>query len=272
MKSGVGSEKRVLITGGTSGLGIELVKLFLKKRYKVVATGRNELNFSDENLRFVAVDFSDMEKVAHAMKKLLDSIDSFDIIINNAGVLSPPDFKQTDNGLEYTFQVNFLSHLLINEIILKNSKRDRPVIIAAVTSPVYRIAKPDLIILPMKSDYRPFKAYSNSKLYLAFMCKYLPERFPGLNLKCIGFDPGTFSSGIYRMQKQFFRRLYKIAAPFMRSPGKVALVLSELITREDLLNGSVYDLRRRVRSVQQINGSVEDIFWNDCYNRIEPFL
>jgi NADPH:quinone reductase-like Zn-dependent oxidoreductase len=33
-------EKSVLITGGTSGLGLELVKLFLKNRYNVVATGR----------------------------------------------------------------------------------------------------------------------------------------------------------------------------------------------------------------------------------------
>jgi NAD(P)-dependent dehydrogenase (short-subunit alcohol dehydrogenase family) len=39
-------EKSVLITGGTSGLGLELVRLFLKNLYNVVATGRQFIKFS----------------------------------------------------------------------------------------------------------------------------------------------------------------------------------------------------------------------------------
>jgi len=39
-------EKSVLITGGASGLGLELVRSFLKNRYNVVTTGRQFIEFS----------------------------------------------------------------------------------------------------------------------------------------------------------------------------------------------------------------------------------
>ena len=55
-----------------------------------------------------------------------------------------------------------------------------------------------------------------------------------MNLNCFSFDPGTFSSGIYRMQKRWFREMYRIAAPFMRSPVKVAKGLAELLLEDNI--------------------------------------
>ncbi len=41
-------QSKVLVTGGTSGLGLRLVKLFLKKGYEVVATGRQPADNSSK--------------------------------------------------------------------------------------------------------------------------------------------------------------------------------------------------------------------------------
>ena len=263
----------VLITGGTSGLGLELVKLFLKNGYNVAATGRQLLNLSGykEKFKLFRIDFSDMNQVAFITKKICETYD-LNIVINNAGILSPPDFTHSISGYEYTLQVNYLSHLLIDEIILREIRDDRPVKIATVTSPVYRLADADLKIHTEEQVYSAVKAYASSKLYLTMMCEFLPARYPGLNLQCISFDPGTFSSRIYRTQKKWFRGMYRIASPFMRSPGKVAKILYEILIEKDVENGKIYDIKKHIRQIPVRDEKEKVVFRKACYDIIDPFL
>jgi retinol dehydrogenase 12 len=264
---------KVLITGGTSGLGLRIAKYFLEKGYDVVATGRKNISLSGygEKFSLLRIDFSNMGQTSEAVKKICRN-HRFDIVINNAGILSPPDFLLTDDGFEYTFQVNFLSHLILNEIILMNAEPGRPLMIVSTVSPVYRIAEKDLAIYAAKSDYRPIKAYSNSKLYLALMCSYLPRKYPMSEIRSIGFDPGIFSSEIYRMQKEWFRMLYRIAAPFMRSPEKVAIRFGEVIKREDLADGAVYRSGKGKGSLPVAEIKAVNAFWKACDKIIEPYV
>ena len=263
----------ILITGGTSGLGLELVKLFLKIGYTVVATGRQLLVFPgyEDKFKLYQVDFSNLSQVAFSAKKICETY-NFNYIINNAGILSPPEFTPTINGFEYTFQVNYLAHLLVNEIILKKIINNKQLKIAAVTSPVYRLVNTDLSILNGDKSYSAVKAYASSKLFLTLMCETLSARYPGLYLQCFSFDPGTFRSGIYRMQKTWFRGLYQIAAPFMRSPAKVAKILSEILINEEVNNGTIVDIKKRFRAVPAIDQSQKETFRNASYDIINPFL
>jgi len=273
MEKSAGNPPKILITGGTSGLGLELVKLFLKKGYEVIATGRKHVRpevFEDQ-LMFYQVDFSDLNQTATVIKEIARH-HSFDIVINNAGILSPPDFILTKDGLEYTFQVNFLSHLLLNEIILRSKPAADPMTTVAVTSMVYRIGGTDLQYIADRKAYKPYKAYSDSKLFLSLMCRHLSEKYPRPGHEFIGFEPGVFSSGIFRMQRKWFRGMYMIAAPFMRDPFRVAGRLSEIIDGKNLINGSVYDYRKRTKSVPDAGIQATDRFWEECYMLIEPFI
>jgi NAD(P)-dependent dehydrogenase (short-subunit alcohol dehydrogenase family) len=273
MLNGSSHTGKILITGGTSGLGFELVKCFLKKGYDVIATGRknNPIPGYHDRFTFCMTDFSNLSQTSDTLKRIC-SDHRFDIVINNAGVLSPPDLVLTGDGHEYTFQVNFLSHLLINEIIIRNNRNEQPLKIGVTVSLVYRFAENDLVIDNPDKDYRPLKAYSNSKLYLALMCSYLPHKVQSFNLKCIGFDPGVFSSGIYRMQKGWFRFLYKVASPFMRNPEKIAATYCRLIERDDLVNGAVYKSGKRTGTMPAKESRAVNDFWQECYKIIEPYL
>ena len=93
---------RILITGGTSGLGLGLVMHFLKKGYEVVATGRQSVAEIEKMDRFpfYITDFSNLRQTSDAVKRICRD-HNFDIVINNAGVLSPPGFLLTDYGHEY---------------------------------------------------------------------------------------------------------------------------------------------------------------------------
>jgi NAD(P)-dependent dehydrogenase (short-subunit alcohol dehydrogenase family) len=268
-----GMNKSVLVTGGTSGLGLELVRIFLMEGYNVVATGRQQIKVNGFEGRFTLynIDFGDLNKVAEATKRICES-HSFSFIVNNAGILSPPTYTETIDRLEYTFQINFLAHLLMNNIILKKLNDDQQIRIASVTSPVWRFASLNPFIKSLSTDYRAMRSYSSSKLYLTMLFEFLDARKRGLNLQCFSFDPGTFNSGIYRMQKRWFRNLYHIAAPFMRTPWSVAKVLVELILNDDVVNGMIYDRLKRQRSLPEMESSKKNAFMNSCYELIEQFL
>jgi len=261
---------KILITGGTSGLGLNLVRIFLEKGYQVVTTGRRELPPSEQGERFsyYRVDFSDLENTAVTFKEII-KVHEFDLVIYNAGVLSPAHHTITGNGLEYTLQVNFLAHFLINEIIIRNHPDPKQLRIATVTSPVYRMAKLQTI---NNSHYSAIDAYSCSKLCQALMCSHLAEIYRGKNIMFFSFNPGVFGSGIYRMQSRFFSFLYKIAAPFMRSPMKVAKVLAAIITQEENASGVIYNYRKRIKPIPLPEKNAADAFWNDCRKKIDQFL
>ena len=263
----------VLVTGGTSGLGLELVRLFLNRGYYVIATGRQSLDLPgyEDRFKLYGVDFSDLHQTANVIKEICDN-HSFGLVINNAGVLSPPGYIPTKDGFEYTFQVNYLSHLLINEIIIKRFGGFRPLRIAAVTSMVYKLAKSELGLCREEADYNPLKAYSDSKLLLVHMCRHMAIQHQNIDLRCFSLDPGVFDSSIYRMQNPLFRFLYRIAAPFMRKPSYVASVLADILTRTDFSNGAVYNIRKRIRHLPEINIPFINVFREECYKMLKSHL
>ena len=268
--TGTPTNNKILITGGTSGLGLELVKLFHRQGYHVVTTGRREIAIPEFNDRYsyYRVDFSDMELTASTFREIAKAHE-FDIIINNAGVLSPPQQTHTKDGLEYTFQVNYLAHLLVNEIVLRNQSDVKPLRIASITSPVYRLAR---LELNNGSNYRALRAYSDSKLYQALMCTHLIEQHAGKNLVCISFNPGTFDSEIYRMRGRIFTLLYGIASPFMRSASRVARVLNGVITMEDITNGVIYDFRKRIKPIPVPSKEESEAFWSESNEKISRYI
>jgi NAD(P)-dependent dehydrogenase (short-subunit alcohol dehydrogenase family) len=263
----------ILVTGGTSGLGLEIVKTFLKRGYFVVATGRKEVNIPgyENRFRLYRIDFCDLKEIAKTIRTICNN-HPVGVVINNAGILSPPDFRTTRDGNEYTFQVNFLGHLLINEIIIKMFGKSNPILIAAITSMVYKLAGTEISYCRKKEEYSPLKAYSDSKLFLAMMCKYLPARHEDVDLTCFSLDPGVFGSSIYRMQKGWFRFLYWIAAPFMRRPSVVAEILAKILTNTDIHNGVIYNIRRKVRHLKEFDPVTVCGFWEECYSILKSYI
>jgi NAD(P)-dependent dehydrogenase (short-subunit alcohol dehydrogenase family) len=242
--------RKILLTGGTSGLGLEIAKILISGGAEVYAMGRDlkGYSFANEKFRFIKADFADLKDLKASLSDILSQQIRFDVIINNAGVLSPPGYLETKDGFEYSFQVNFLSHLLINEMIIENKAYSDPLTILAVTSPVYKHIKPDFTF-PGKNDYRPFRVYSESKFYLLLMGNYLKDEFKSDKFSFVGFNPGTFGSGIYRMQKPWFHIMYKIAAPFMRSPSKVAGSICRLLEKGEYAFTGIYSVNGTKPSV-----------------------
>ena len=114
----------ILITGGSSGLGLELINLLLEQGNKIYHLGRPITK--KKNLKSIVCDLKDLKKIKKKLKKLID-IKKIDYVFLNAGILGNIK-KITEikfNELEEIFKINFFSnkeildYLIINKINTK---------------------------------------------------------------------------------------------------------------------------------------------------------
>jgi NAD(P)-dependent dehydrogenase (short-subunit alcohol dehydrogenase family) len=268
-----GEAGNILITGGTSGLGLELVKIFHEKGFYVICTGRQskKLPCFKERFKFISVDFRNLAETARTLNEICKTSKP-GFVICNAGILSPPGFKLTGDGFECTFQVNFLAHLLVNEIIIRNKRDNYPLKIALVTSPVYKMAKSFPGWMRDIRNYKPLRSYSDSKLFLALMGSHLAPKYPEKNLLCFSVDPGVFNSSIYRTQGKIFGFLYRVAAPFMRNPADIAGAIYEMMVDQDFSAGAIYNIRKRMEYLPEYDKDITRSFWDRCDEAVEQYI
>ncbi len=95
----------ILITGGTSGIGLELVKQLTEKGSEIIVTGRNveALNAAKEQFPKVHTfqsDVSDSKEIEKLYKEVIEKFPGLNIIINNAGLMRLIDLQDTTLDLE----------------------------------------------------------------------------------------------------------------------------------------------------------------------------
>uniref|UniRef100_A0A4W5M2V4 Uncharacterized protein n=1 Tax=Hucho hucho TaxID=62062 RepID=A0A4W5M2V4_9TELE len=85
--------QNVLVTGGTSGIGLEIAKKFLSMGAKVAITGRNidKLNnikkeINNSNLIFVEWDISKTNIIDEKVNEIIEKMGKIDILVNNSGI------------------------------------------------------------------------------------------------------------------------------------------------------------------------------------------
>lgn len=252
------NDKTILITGGTSGLGKSLVYEFLANGCQIISIARNgqlaEIN--NDNYKHFSSDFSNLSTIEKTIDKFVKEKISIDVLINNAGVLSPPRYEESKDGFELSYQVNFLSHVYLTRLLLKHNLLN-PKLIVNISSPIHTKGHLDLDKALDQKAYGLFQAYSNSKLYMALFSQRLSEEgFPSFS-----FNPGTFNSGIYQLQDKWFHTMYKLAAPFMAPSKKVAKGLSNVVLSQTWENGKMMNKYGKQRKMLKCNESDISKFW-----------
>ena len=146
----------VLITGCSSGFGLETAKLFLEKGWKVVATMRNpkrDLLPASDNLTILSLDVTDPASIASAFGEAGD----IDVLVNNAGfgAAVPIELIEPETARQL-FETNMLGTLATIQAALPKFRERRSGTIINVTSTA------TLRPLPLISVYRASKAAVNA--------------------------------------------------------------------------------------------------------------
>ena len=193
--------KYALITGGTSGIGKNLVLELIKKNYYVYVLSRykseKELNKLYGNFRnniiFYSVNLESIIELKVVINKIQNSINNFDIIILNAGInqLNKNNIITSD-GYNKLYQINFISQALLVISIIKYFPTAKYVFISSISSRkqglFYKMF--NTYTMPMtlfKSNKLPFYSYGVSKYLLNIFCREMSILF---NADMISVHPG----------------------------------------------------------------------------------
>ena len=186
--------KNIIITGTSSGIGFELVKIFSKKNHRVLALSRNNSKLRDLNLEGVhAVDFNLNDHDYFEINKFLKSVKKIDILINNAGYLVNKPFSQTtleDFNLVYSTNIISVAMLIKNTIdyMEKGSNVLNISSIGGIQGSVkfsglsaYSSSKGALNILTemLAEEYKDQGIHFNSLALGSVQTKMLEKAFPG---------------------------------------------------------------------------------------------
>lgn len=112
---------RCAVVTGTGGLGYEVALAFAMAGAEVVLAGRNAEKGSDAvakvrkvvpnaNIRFERLDLASLGSVHDFAERVNRRNAGLDVLINNAGIMSPPARRTTIEGFELQFGVNYLAH------------------------------------------------------------------------------------------------------------------------------------------------------------------
>ncbi|MDP9840356.1 NAD(P)-dependent dehydrogenase (short-subunit alcohol dehydrogenase family) [Neorhizobium huautlense] len=146
----------ILITGCSSGFGLETAKLFLERGWDVIATMRKpnpDLLPPSERLRILALDVTDSESIADVVK----NAGPIDVLVNNAGFGAPAPVELTaPETVQSLFQTNTIGTLEMIQAVAPQMRQRRAGVIINVTSTV--TVKP----LPVIGVYRASKAAVNA--------------------------------------------------------------------------------------------------------------
>ena len=161
--------KNVIITGTSSGIGFELVKLFSEKNHNVLAISRNNNALRTLNLAGVMpidLDLTESEDY-NSLDKYLSSFKNIDILINNAGYLINKPFEETTlKDFQEVYSTNVFSVAMLTKKIIG---------FMSESSNVVNISSIGGVQGSMK--FAGLSAYSSSKAALNILTEMLAEEY-----------------------------------------------------------------------------------------------
>ena len=195
---------RSAVVTGTGGLGYEDALALARAGASVVIAGRNPQKgaeavaaikkaVSGAQVRFGAIDLANLASIAGFADKLAREQDSLDLLINNAGVMTPPQRRVTSDGFELQFGTNYLGHFALTAHLLPLLKRGRKPRVVTLGSIAARNGAIDFDDLQAEHGYKPMPVYNQSKLACVMFALELSRRSnaAGWGVESLAAHPGV---------------------------------------------------------------------------------
>ncbi|MGA1304311.1 MAG: oxidoreductase [Cyanobium sp.] len=201
------SGRVALVTGASSGLGLETAKALAAKGATVVMACRSprkgeearqqllselaHLPAAHGALDLLPLDLADLASVRAAAANLAERYGRLDLLINNAGVMAPPR-TLTRDGFELQFGTNHLGHFALTLLLLPLLRAQEGARVVLVTSGAQYFGRIAFDDLQGERSYDRWKAYSQSKLANVMMALELQQRLKaeGSDVLALAAHPG----------------------------------------------------------------------------------
>jgi len=225
--------KTVVITGASSGIGLETARALAGMGARIVMVVRNrdrgeraiaEIHDTspDAQLELVLADLYSMAEVRAAGAEIRGRCDRLDVLINNAGLIHKTR-ELTVDGLERTFALNHLAGFLLTYELRELLVASAPARVVTVSSFGHNFARftwDDLATMNRWTG-QTF-VYGASKLCNIWFAREAARRFEGKGVTSNALHPGAVASNFGASGGWMFKHGTKLARPFLLSPAKGA--------------------------------------------------
>lgn len=234
--------KLAVITGADGGMGTEITRAVAQAGYHVIMLcytlfkgeeRKNQLILETGNkeIEVRQVDLSSMASVINVADGLLGRGKHIDLLMNNAGTMSP-DLMTTEDGLEYTVAVNYMAPFLLTlKLLPLMGKGSRIVNMVSCTYSIGHIT-PEFFTRGKRGSFWRIPVYSNTKLALWLFTRELAGRLKEDGITVNAADPGIVSTNIIRMDMWFDPLTDILFRPCIRTPKQGAATAVSLLLDE----------------------------------------
>ena len=233
--------RNYLVTGSTSGLGLETVRVLAQRGGRVFATGRTKEKAAAAAQRVPGVivpvecELSDPKSVRGCVAFLKQEGVMLDAIIANAGIMALPELKQAF-GYELQFFTNHIGHfLLVTGLLDQLTETGRVVMLSSDAHKAAPKAGIEFDNLSGERSYGPWKAYGQSKLANLLFAKELAKRLQGTKKTSNALHPGVIKTNLTRSMASAVRVVFAVVQPLvLKSEAEGAATQCYVATRPEL--------------------------------------
>lgn len=241
------SGKTAIVTGSNTGIGYETALDLFKKGAKVYIACRNqdkalkaiqkmEINGGTGELVYEQLDLASLSSVKAFADNVIQAESSLDLLINNAGIMIPPQSK-TEDGFETQFGVNFVGHFALTGHLfnlLESTKGSRVVTLSSIA---HRGAAIDFDNFRLEKEYNNWREYGQSKLADIIFALEFNKRLKlnGSQITSLAAHPGFSKTDLQvHMDKDMLASLELMTAKEGAQPTLAACL------REDVKGGQYW--------------------------------
>jgi NAD(P)-dependent dehydrogenase (short-subunit alcohol dehydrogenase family) len=199
-----------LVTGANSGIGFHTARELALRGADVTlavrtpekgeqAADKIRADLTDAgpsgagSVRTARLDLGSLESV----RELADGWEGpLDLLVNNAGVMTPPRYQQTADGFELQFGTNHLGHYALTGRLLPALLEGRDPRVVTVSSLAHHSGRADVCDGNPRDGYRPDRAYGNSKLANVLFAAELQRRAAASGLTSVAAHPGVSATNL----------------------------------------------------------------------------
>ncbi|HVP18398.1 MAG TPA: SDR family NAD(P)-dependent oxidoreductase [Spirochaetia bacterium] len=200
-------ERTCVITGATSGIGLETARLFADRGAFVIGVGRDPQRCASaaaairdstgsRNVAFLTADLSSQAAIRELAKEIARLVEIVDVLVNNAGTFT---FRRavSRDGIELQFAVNYLATFLLTGLLMPLLAAAPSARVVTVSSGSHYSGRINWKDVMLARGYNGLRAYSQSKLATVLFTAELARRLgPDAGISTCAVDPGLVRTEI----------------------------------------------------------------------------
>jgi NAD(P)-dependent dehydrogenase (short-subunit alcohol dehydrogenase family) len=256
--------KTILLTGATSGIGLEAAVSLAAAGASLVIVGRDPTRTTQalaqikaranrDDIPYFLCDFSSQDSIRKLAADFRARHKVLHVLVNNAGTVNA-ERKVTGEGIEETFAVNHLGYYLLTQLLLDLIVASAPARIVNVASVGHYRGTMDFTDLSFEHGYSIMKAYQRSKLGNVLFTRELARRLEGKNVTVNSLHPGGVATDIWKKAPGWAQPLLSLGKKlFMITPAEGSKTITYLATSPEVEGKTgLYFEKNRVREPSKL--------------------